>query len=431
MNTLDEIIGAVLAQCVDADTKKVLSAFDKDKSRCANIKVISSVKYHKEHLEATSQILRDFTADHFPHAATFFKVPEAKYKSHIATDIVDVILSMAPTQCRVCKATYIATSAANTDSTISCLMCGRKSHTNCFNDYTIDNNAGVVFLCDPCLTKTETATVLENDAPTSIPSSQPPGSEAVVEEIKHDDDEDEAAPKDEICPLYRLGTCPHGLRGKKLIDGEPCQYRHPPRCHYFTGKYGTPGGCRLKDRCHFFHPPLCENSVKLKICLKNDCKDFHLPGTKRTLREPRQIDRREMRTNKENFTHRNPWEPLMLSASQEQAPMNEPARPDQNADFLALLKEIKAGLADTVRSIVREETRATSNPERNLPQANSTNQSIQPQPIQANQTQQYQPIISANQTQQYQPAPASMNQHNQIPANNQIYYAMYQPVKKQ
>ena len=42
----------------------------------------------------------------------------------------------------------------------------------------------------------------------------------------------------EICEEYKLLTCPHGLTGKRLIQGKPCTKFHTPRCINYM-RHGT------------------------------------------------------------------------------------------------------------------------------------------------------------------------------------------------
>ena len=42
------------------------------------------------------------------------------------------------------------------------------------------------------------------------------------------------------------------------------------------------GGCRFGDGCRYLHPPLCKNSVSIRMCLNESCTNVHLRYTKRT-----------------------------------------------------------------------------------------------------------------------------------------------------
>ena len=161
MNSFDDVLGNLIARTEDNDAKRLLSAYDHSKTKPANASHLSSAAFTKTMLEATIDVLKKHTTEFYPHATALIRSKMvARTKIQIAEDICDVLYSITPTQCRSCKDIYISTSAENTDANITCLLCGRRSHKDCYNSYTIDNNVGVIFLCDACLTNTETALVL-------------------------------------------------------------------------------------------------------------------------------------------------------------------------------------------------------------------------------------------------------------------------------
>ena len=82
-----------------------------------------------------------------------------------------------------------------------------------------------------------------------------------------------------ICYKYKRGTCPHGLSGNKLVNGNKCKYEHPKLCKYFNTSGAK--GCMKGASCTFFHPILCKFSVKHKLCTNINCKFAHLKGTAR------------------------------------------------------------------------------------------------------------------------------------------------------
>jgi hypothetical protein len=88
--------------------------------------------------------------------------------------------------------------------------------------------------------------------------------------------------KDNICQAYKRRQCPHGRKGDLLIDGKKCQGDHPPRCRRF-GNFGPneKGGCNKGQRCRFWHPRICNDSMKNRRCINEECTFFHLKGTAR------------------------------------------------------------------------------------------------------------------------------------------------------
>ena len=86
-----------------------------------------------------------------------------------------------------------------------------------------------------------------------------------------------------ICNKYRRGSCPHGISGKKVIDGKKCIYDHPNICF----KYRRAGndkryGCKQGKDCKWFHPLLCRSAnSQNKVCPKEACTFLHVRGTRR------------------------------------------------------------------------------------------------------------------------------------------------------
>ena len=88
--------------------------------------------------------------------------------------------------------------------------------------------------------------------------------------------------EDRVCQRYKKGICPHGLKGNKLHDGKKCDYEHPKYCIKYC-RHGNQKklGCKKGANCNFFHPALCKNSVKNKVCTNIECKSIHLKGARR------------------------------------------------------------------------------------------------------------------------------------------------------
>ena len=85
-----------------------------------------------------------------------------------------------------------------------------------------------------------------------------------------------------ICQRFRRGVCPHGMKGKKLVDGRKCAYAHPPKCHKFlAGGNDKRFGCKEGKKCKFLHPILCPSSGKGDVvCSSESCKLVHLKGAR-------------------------------------------------------------------------------------------------------------------------------------------------------
>ena len=84
----------------------------------------------------------------------------------------------------------------------------------------MNSSVGRVFLCDPCLTtsETETASALEH----LKEAEKKPDSEDKGDKKKDvaPSKEDPPAKEGEIRPLYQENSCPYGLTRKRNIDGK-------------------------------------------------------------------------------------------------------------------------------------------------------------------------------------------------------------------
>ena len=382
MASFDEVLGHMLARTDDPNVKKVLSAFDVEKSKNQNANIIASSRFLiKNHIDPTVDFLLQYTSDHYPHASPIIEdtMNSGKQKSDKVADIIQVLYAISPSQCRACKTTYISTSPENSDATLTCLLCGRRSHAECYKDYTVDEAVGIVFLCDPCLSTTETAALEEkNDANKDDKTPNDDRDKTPNDKVKDDDKKKEdPAPKhdDEICPLYKEHSCPHGLTGKREIEGKPCSLKHPPKCFYHIGKYGS-NGCRYSaKRCPYYHPVLCENSLQIKLCLNKECKKYHLKGTNRKMTKESSREekgspsvqntnpvqpRQQQQIRKPETT--SVWEETRLRKNQNQSPKLDkiPESPDTksneeniNALFLGCIQQLNANILQMKRDMTQ------------------------------------------------------------------------------
>ena len=79
-----------------------------------------------------------------------------------------------------------------------------------------------------------------------------------------------SAKRDEVCRFY--------LNGKCRYKGD-CRFEHPKICP----KFRQDGDCEVKGcggGCEFLHPNVCHSSLRDKTCTYQECKFFHLKGTK-------------------------------------------------------------------------------------------------------------------------------------------------------
>lgn len=197
---------------------------------------------------------------------------------------------------------------------LNCQLCLQGSHScenvqekiDAHNQLKIDNlkPVGLVWLCNGCLEKNNLALLPSKIKGNKIKAPKESTSEEKEEENDEDPENEEKEGEDDdndqervsprrnrdgdpiqrqdICEKYVKMECPHGLTGKRLIDGVRCPKNHPPRCHRYC-RYGKSDkfGCKRGKDCYYLHPQLCKSSELRRVCLNTDCTFVHLKFTRR------------------------------------------------------------------------------------------------------------------------------------------------------
>ncbi len=83
------------------------------------------------------------------------------------------------------------------------------------------------------------------------------------------------AKPEHICKFYAKGICKYGKLGAK------CNFLHPRKCRNMLAR----DTCRFRTGCRYFHPKLCQFSIRDKKCYNLRCPEFHVRGTQRYRRE--------------------------------------------------------------------------------------------------------------------------------------------------
>ena len=377
---LNEALGQILTKTGVTDIKTVLGTYDQAKPVKENLRLL--LNHKKDILLETVNFLKTLGTE-YPVPIQQIN-PKSYLKEDYAKDIVSFLSLLKPTQCLSCKENYVPTGDDFKENTVKCLICKRPSHHLCYKDSSVNPDIGIVFLCSECLSEKTAKDLEENDKKSSEPPSQPPTPAANPTKGKQPRKNDEDASDDEKeqpkdppqkskpsgdkktdsddkdCPLYLKRICPHGLTGKRLIDGKPCPHKHRKHCRYFL-EYG-PSGCRFKSQCRFLHPRVCENSLKLKTCLNKSCSEFHLKGTQRKPPPPEDYSNPPQQPKERNVQ---PWNFGERKLATEDKPANNIHQQSQSTnshskDFLdQYLHQIKADLRSFTQTIITESLAAS------------------------------------------------------------------------
>ena len=371
-----EVIGDLLNNA-DPLAKKVVSAYRYDATYNSNLE--SFRKFDAKHLEAAATLL----------GYTVRGDNKKLYKNlKILSDrILLKIEALFETHCNDCGEEY--TNKLDDEPLLSCQVCLQGSH-NCdkvqerfdaLNE--VPENLrllGMVWLCSGCLKK---------NSLTLMPAQTPSTSENPAEIVEREQTEEEEEVEEEaeslsvgeressrrnrpaqqsndqeICSAYKFRNCPHGLTGKKLINGKPCEKRHPPRCFRYC-KHGDNKrlGCVKGKNCNYYHPRICKDSLTKRECFNKECKFDHLKFTRRKKEDTQKDEVPQVQVNKTGRKMRfdsyasltTPYPPTIKQSYANAAhPIKSVAVEEPSAFLLQLLENMKEGIIGQMSEKISE-----------------------------------------------------------------------------
>ena len=294
---LDVAIGELL-RSADPLSKTVLSTYRHDKDHSVNLAAISSSKFKNEVLERCAEFLNLSTR-----TAGGDKI--FKNKSQMADKIILKIESYFENTCDECNQAYQHHITDEETPKIACILCLQGAHNCDPMNQKLDPllalsdsfPKGMVWICKGCREKNDTRphTCSTNAPDNRNKAAKDTGNQKSDDDKQKDDGDDEPfqSPRRDrltigrtydldICPLYKKAKCPHGITGKRVIEGKACPKSHPKRCIQYC-RYGTnkKGGCTKGTSCSYYHPILCRHALVNKRCTREGCTFTHPKGTVR------------------------------------------------------------------------------------------------------------------------------------------------------
>lgn len=303
----------------DEISKRVITAFEPFAKRAQNIKALNS--FNLDMLEACAQYLDIVLADSSDH--------KIFTKESLINRIILGLHSFLPSHCSECNECYTVSVSDDQKPLFYCFMCFQGSHDcdpvkskhESLNVDGVGLLSGHVWLCNECLKSSNPVKPRKSKTRHNSSTKTDPSLSRIQEELQgdifspdnqsptpltatglvtpvHESDQHESALSDanraelqerlsalskkRACSKYKVGKCPHGLKGNKKVNGEKCEFEHPKKCHRFCSFGKTARGCKKGDNCEYFHPVLCKFSVQKRLCENKDCTYMHLKGTKRS-----------------------------------------------------------------------------------------------------------------------------------------------------
>ena len=236
-----------------------------------------------------------------------------------ATNVENVICriqNLLPDVCNMCKGVYCTKN--NQSMLLSCVICGQEIHHDCLIKLLPPNTEGenitkpcnltkeqvkalinpcnipgMIYVCQACTTthvpnpetglkkrsknvpKVAPTEDLKNKNDPLVASTAAQQTKNV--DTKKGESEDKCITrKDErVCKFFLNKKCKYGIRG----DG--CQFAHPTLCKKLM-KYGhSEKGCKKGNKCDMFHPKMCRESLNTGTCTFENCRFYHVSGTKK------------------------------------------------------------------------------------------------------------------------------------------------------
>lgn len=342
-NTVHDLVLGELRELGDNVSKVVLSGFRCCRTDEVNIATLSGPTY-------TASALRTCASYLGIKVLTKAGKNVHRNKGEVANRIVRKVGSFFSSTCGDCLEPYY-TRISTPPSLLTCHQCFRQSH-DCtamqekFEPLIRLDIAGMVWLCQDCEQQIAAVPVVVPKAKKDVPADvtakaeEPPAEVEDEEKVDGEIDEDvesdvdvieevtklpeEKKPKEkdslkgfqtlppnkrtDTCPLYRCGSCPHGMSGTRLVNGAKCSKPHPHVC-YTHRKFGTDPsrGCTKGKLCPYFHQTICKLSAKRQKCDRESCTLVHLrsaPKTKKAKAPPSQAAKKLMTANSARYTQK-------------------------------------------------------------------------------------------------------------------------------
>lgn len=357
-----KIIFGKLLDKAELPIRAVISVFDSVQSRSAVVKKFD--QFTVPQLESCAEFLGITLAD--KDSFKIFTKPTLIERIYLG------LRALLPATCKECGEGYVVDHEPQVPPYFSCFRCFRGSH-DCERNrllhqtlVALNTPSGFVWLCDKCLDVVDpigaprkqrarydsgnshsagnqtsdadlsklAAQALLSSTHNSAQAVQDLGSSSNSQDLPHDPG---ATPR-KLCNNFLNWKCPHGMSGKKLVDGKSCQFLHPRVCNQFrvSGSTGK-SGCKKGKECSYFHPAICKTVLSSGSCSTKDCAQFH-PRSAR--KKPPSRDSDKAKSVPRNNSKRN----------QNSATANQKSSDSKSNDFLEL-RNLVTGMATKLEAL--------------------------------------------------------------------------------
>ena len=313
----DQVLGELLTLACPV-SKVVLSAFKCEADHETNVKLLNSPSFSALAVKTCASESLSIKVHAEDGKAIY------KNKGQVADRIVRKVMSLFSSVCGECAEPYHRR-ISSAPSLTSCYRCFRGSHdcdamkAKLEPFLALDRPTGAVWLCQDCSSLSAAAKPYVITQKVDTPKLETTVGEPPVDQDQEQDlpegppdtddfggitDEAEGPPKSVVeepqtnngdsidskgfmttppnqrsdtCKGYKHGNCPHGVSGRKVVDGAKCSDAHPHYCFKWRKAGNDPKrGCTEGKKCRYFHPIVCRLSSKGQRCEKEGCSYIHL-----------------------------------------------------------------------------------------------------------------------------------------------------------
>ena len=324
-NKLKVVIGNLLSKA-DPVSKSVLTAFDSSKDVADNVAILSGPRFKADALSTCAKFL-NITLVNSESECLFSNKPS------LAKRIVFEIEAIYPTICADCDSEYSISFTPSLAPALRCFLCLQGCH-NCISPSTVHPTCkGAVWLWKPChdsnnpvqtkksKSKTGSKKPSRKTSGSGVMTPMPSEDQKVVqfsadelntklENMLHQQDQLQDKSKrpnmhpEDVCNLFKIAKCPHGVSGKTSANGQQsCNMLHPKCClKFIRNATHRKHGCNRGKKCMFFHPDHCPSAISDKCCFSETCTLVHPKGTKRRKHAEKESNKAPSHRNKERNT---------------------------------------------------------------------------------------------------------------------------------
>ena len=318
-NNDSEKVNIIIGKLIDKaemHVRPVISAFDNSQSCAANTKRFD--RFSLQILENCAEFLGISLAD------------KDNFKIFTKKSLMDRLYcgfnALMPSRCAECSEDYVIDHEPDDAPFFTCYRCFKGSHSCERNKLlhqtlsAMNTPSGFVWLCDKCYSavdpiesrKTRSRHTSGSDNRSGTLSSDsiggdlsnitPSGTDVmssthnpqVQQIVSFSEDNLNPRGTERTCQKFLSWDCPHGISGKKKVNGKCCPHKHPRVCNqYRVSGFTGQKGCKKGKDCAFFHPDVCKVALERGSCLNKDCSKFHPFSSRKKKKEEPNRDRNQ------------------------------------------------------------------------------------------------------------------------------------------